>query len=403
MNPVTATSKGHLNQERQGLQSTKNATQQKDQLPPHFITAEEETEDYFPTRNIPNKKTYNCFAMITTFTKGELAYADLTGRFPVQSSRGNQYLYIVYDYDGNAILAEPIPNRQAATIKNAWTKINNQLAYEGNEPQMYIFDNEFSNDLRNALTKYKIKFQLAPPHIHRRNAVERAIQTFKHHFLAGLASCNDEFPVREWDRLVPQAQLTLNLLRNSRLKPKLSAHAYLFGVYDYNAYPLAPPGVRVVAHVKPEVRSSWGFHGLDGWTIGASRDHYRCLRVFIPETNAEIDCDTLDFFPHSTPIPKFTLDEYLKQATEDLIILLKTKLKKKNPLHKINFNIQAGDETYNALYTLATILNRTKPPPELLAPFPTIQPSKLSRVPPDSQSPSPPRVPTDSPTTTPTL
>ena len=66
--------------------------------------------------------------------------------------------------------------------------------------------------------------------VHRRNAAERAIQTFKDHFIAGLASVDPQFPIQEWDRLLPQATITLNLLRNARVNPKLSSYAYLFGV-----------------------------------------------------------------------------------------------------------------------------------------------------------------------------
>ena len=66
-----------------------------------------------------------------------------------------------------------------------------------------------------------------PPHIHRRNSAERAIQTFKNHFIAGLASIDPNFPLSNWCRLLPQAELTLNLLRPSRLNPKLSAYAQL--------------------------------------------------------------------------------------------------------------------------------------------------------------------------------
>ena len=76
------------------------------------------------------------------------AYTDLTGRFPFQSSRGNNYLFILYDYDGNAILAEPIKNRQAATIKNAWLKLHSKLKLSGNKPKLYIMDNECSSDLK---------------------------------------------------------------------------------------------------------------------------------------------------------------------------------------------------------------------------------------------------------------
>ena len=117
-------------------------------------------------------------------------------------------------------------------------------------------DNEISNDLRKAFKKYQLEFQLVPPHVHRRNVAERAIQTFKNHFLAILASCSPQFPISEWDRLLPQCILTLNLLRNSRINPRLSAYASLFGNFDFNKTPLAPPGTKVVIHSKPENRAT---------------------------------------------------------------------------------------------------------------------------------------------------
>jgi hypothetical protein len=44
-----------------------------------------------------------------------------------------------------------------------------------------------------------------PPHCHRRNAAERDIYTFKEHFVSGLASVEPDFPLKLWDRLLPQA------------------------------------------------------------------------------------------------------------------------------------------------------------------------------------------------------
>jgi hypothetical protein len=38
----------------------------------------------------------------------EKIYTDQTGRFPVISSKGNTYIMVLYEYDGNVILAEPI-------------------------------------------------------------------------------------------------------------------------------------------------------------------------------------------------------------------------------------------------------------------------------------------------------
>jgi len=116
--------------------------------------------------------------------------------------------------------------------------------------------NEISGELKTALAKNKIDYQLTPPHIHRRNTAERAIRTFKNHFLAGLASCNPKLSIAEWDRLIPQGVLTLNHLIHSRIKPNLSAFAYIYGIFDFNTTPLAPPGTRVVIHEKPSQRNS---------------------------------------------------------------------------------------------------------------------------------------------------
>ena len=83
-------------------------------------------------------------------------------------------------------------------------------------------DNEASKYLKEALKTDEQEYQLTPPHIHRINAAERAIRTYKNHFTAGLCSVHPNFPIAEWDRLLPQSELTLNLLCVSRVNPKLS-------------------------------------------------------------------------------------------------------------------------------------------------------------------------------------
>ena len=49
------------------------------------------------------------------------------------------------------------------------------------------------------------KLQLFPPHIHQRNAAERAINTFKDHSIAGLASTDQQFPLTLLGRVLKQA------------------------------------------------------------------------------------------------------------------------------------------------------------------------------------------------------
>lgn len=52
----------------------------------------------------------------------------------------------------------------------------------------------------------------------------------------------DVFPIPLWDRLLPQAEITLNLLRQSNATSNVSAYAHLYGPFHYNKIPLAPMG-----------------------------------------------------------------------------------------------------------------------------------------------------------------
>ena len=79
-----------------------------------------------------------------------------------------------------------------------------------------------------------------------------------------------------WDKLLPQAKTTLNLLRGSRINPtKLSAHAQMHGHFDLNRTPLAPHGIRVLVHIKPSNHTMWSPHGADGWYTGPALESYR--------------------------------------------------------------------------------------------------------------------------------
>ena len=100
------------------------------------------------------------------------------------------------------------------------------------------------------MEKENINYQLVPPHIYRPKLIERAIHSFKNHFKAGLATLDPDFPLVEWYMFIPQATITLNLLRSSSINPKLSAYTYIFGQFDYNK-------IKVLAHSKPDNILSW--------------------------------------------------------------------------------------------------------------------------------------------------
>ena len=192
------------------------------------------------------------------------------------------------------------------------------------------------------------------------NAAERAIRTFKNYFVSILCTVDSQFPLQEWDRLLPQALLTLNLLRSSRIHPSLSAHASMFGNYDFNRTPIAPPGTRVVAHVAADTRTPFGEHGVVGWYIGPSPEHYRCWKVYIPGTLQERDVLKADFFPSKVSFPTFTHDDFLKQTAEDMYSLLSTPPSTSNaPNSPLSF----GTPVLNALAKVADILRRAISPP----------------------------------------
>jgi hypothetical protein len=207
--------------------------------------------DVDPSQEPQNKATYNIFALLLPTLDLCKSYSNQTGRFPIQSLRGYQYVFILYEYNSKAILSKLLKIRQAMDITTAWTKLHNKLRDNGFSPTLHILDNECSNVMKQAFAKHSVNFQLVPPHVHRRNAAERAIQTWKNHFSAGLATCNPKLPLTQWDRLIPQADLTLNLLRSSRRYPKLSAHSCLNKAFNFLSTPLAPPGTRVIAHITP--------------------------------------------------------------------------------------------------------------------------------------------------------
>jgi hypothetical protein len=112
-------------------------------------------------------------------------------------------------------------------------------------------DNQANTVIKKYLTLKKCENMLVEPHNHRVNAAERAIQTFKAHFISTLATTDSDFPLQLWDRLTPQVVSTLNMLRPSRIDPTISAYEAVHGPYDWNCFPLAPPGCKAVIYEAP--------------------------------------------------------------------------------------------------------------------------------------------------------
>jgi len=145
--------------------------------------------------------------------------------------------------------------------------------------------------------------------MHRRNIVERMIRTFKAHLIAVIAGVDPLFPMRRWDLLLNQAEITVNLLRTSKLDPTKSAYEYLYGPFNYNATPMGPPGCKIIAHAKGATRRSWDFRGLEGYYVGPAMNHYRCYTLVRSNTQAIVVSDTVIFRHHTLTLPSLTTED----------------------------------------------------------------------------------------------
>jgi hypothetical protein len=147
-------------------------------------------------------------------------------------------------------------SRTGSEILAAYKHVRKQLCLAGLCPILQRLDNECSAALKEHMLSEGVNYQLGTPGVHHRNVAERAIRTFKNHFIAALCGLDKNAPLHLWDRLLPQTLLPLNLLRGSWINPKLSAWAQVHGPYDYNCTPIAPLGTLIVAHEKSAYRKT---------------------------------------------------------------------------------------------------------------------------------------------------
>ena len=250
------THRGHMAQPRQHIRSS-----QPPKLDVHHGT---------PAPNNTSQPTVEIHEVPLTHL-----FTDDTGRFHPRALSGNQYVMIGLHSTSNAILVRPFASKHNSHRIPAYADIFNRLATAGMPPTLHIMDNESSAAFQRAVAANNCKLQLVPPHVHRRNTAERAIHTFKDHFLAILAGMAPSFPANRWDLLLPHAELTLNPLRPTTHPTASSAWEALFGTFNFDATPLAPAGCEILIHNKPSVRRSWDYRVQDGHYIGPALQHYQ--------------------------------------------------------------------------------------------------------------------------------
>jgi hypothetical protein len=304
------THKGHGRRMPSGLRSTKQTQMAS---PP-----DEQEPDNKETGSLSKQKTILFKVYDLEEEAAHKIWTDQTGRFPKQSSRGSQYIMVLVESDSSAILVEPMKNRSAGEMIRAYQALINRLNESGIFPKEHILDNECSDQFKSIIKLNKMTYQLVPPHDHRRNRAEKAIQTFKNHFVSILCGTDSSFPLHLWDRLLVQAEHTLNMLRPARMLKTVSAYTYLYGQHDCNSNPFTPLECKVEAHIVPEIQETWAPHTASGYYIGNAMEHYRCHNVYISNTKSTRVCSSV-FFKHKyLTMPTLTPSDALLKAADIL-------------------------------------------------------------------------------------
>jgi hypothetical protein len=176
----------------------------------------------------------HCDVLVHVTETADMIYTDKTGRFPTVSSRGHKYIMFFCEVDGNYIALKPMRSREEKEMIKTYNSILDRLAAQGIKPKHQMLDNKASKEYLKTIENRGMTLELAPPGNHRRNLAEKMIQTGKNHITSNPIGCVESFPMREWDRLLPQMEITLNMFRPSNVVvPTISAHSYVHGVHDY--------------------------------------------------------------------------------------------------------------------------------------------------------------------------
>lgn len=304
-----ATAKGHLDQTRQ---------RNKRRLSITTVESSTSIDTVPPPANV--EESNDVYVQCIPLT--DLAHVDLTGRFPLCSRIGNQYV-LVFCWDGY-VHYEAMPSRKATAYLAAYKRAFEFFKGFDRSPAFLRMDNESSGLLEAYAIEAKFTIQYVPPGTHRANEAEREIRTSKNHIISMLCTTHESFPLDLWDQCLPQAEITINHLRPYKPLPALSAYeGFRRQKYDFIAHPLAPFGTLVVVHDKPAERGSWDPHGVKGFYLGPALQHYHSWRTWVILTQTERISDSLAWFPTPLKLPGSDPHEMVQAAIDDLVVALR--------------------------------------------------------------------------------
>jgi hypothetical protein len=114
--------------------------------------------------------------------------------------------------NSNSSWAKAIKGNTGGKLILACAQALEQMQKVGIIPKHQVIDNKASAAYKKGIINSIKTYELVPPKDHQRNMAQKAIQTFKDHFVGILSGCVPTFPLHLWCQLRPQVEKQLLLL-----------------------------------------------------------------------------------------------------------------------------------------------------------------------------------------------
>ena len=250
---------------------------------------------------------------------------DGTGNMTVPAFNGDTQILIVFHAATNFI--RTLAFKSKAEVHSLLIELWKEAKGLGHTISEIRMDNELPESTSEYFKSQQVAVQRVGVgrELHRANSAERAIQTYKDHFMSTIAARDPQCPLQYWTEAVPFCERTLNLMRPG--PDNISAFQAYWGYkYDFNAHPIAPWGTRVETYTPRELRTTFESRSEAAWYMGPSKAHHRGHRIICDVYNQKptvVVREQLVFYPHDVPFIKWTATEDMRQRIKDLAEAIK--------------------------------------------------------------------------------
>jgi hypothetical protein len=166
------TQKRHMQRQQQGVRSTKK-----------------KALDVSPNTPTPPPHESKRDVLICIYKLKETMYSNQMGLFLQVSSLGNKYIMVIHDVNSNSLWVEALKNNTGSKLILGCVRALACMRKVDIIPKHQVLDNQALAVNKKAIGNLDMTFELVPPDDHRHNMAEKAIQTFKDHFVGILSGC----------------------------------------------------------------------------------------------------------------------------------------------------------------------------------------------------------------------